>query len=1266
MSALNYVTGVKIASIGNNLPKKVYIFAANGACSVLTNGADGLTTQYSLFQQDVAWQFIHTSSELLSSTDGGGLHLEAIGGSLLVDSYIEIDLVTSNGDTTMNSTVVNQVCLPNANLPYRIPSPLPMDQASWQRKQWNSAYLDNGVSTPALLAHEYEAFFGVPMYLGLQLQQAGFYQEALDWYRSIYDFTIHEQTPDPTYGDMRKLYLGLVTEEMEPDDNYTRTQQWISDPYNPHAIAGMRRNAYTRFTLLTIIRCLIEYADSEFASDTPESVPRARELYLDALQLLDQAELAVPGDCSALVAQMDFTFVPSDWQGATAQLQVALAGTMAQLAPASSSQLRSSVMAALKDSTKPKWADRFANAYKAIKAARAAVPKPLKFSAAFKSERSIRTQAQLALLAIPEWQRIDAALQARISQDFRSKISALTGVVESSLQSDSTLKLDWLSKPSRSRKAVMNPAKRSPELVQPTGAIRAEYKRSQRWEPLAPTAQGLAGQQLAAAPAMTAALIDPLSVQFVPTGPVSFCIPPNPVVHGLRLRAQLNLYKLRSGRNITGVQRQLDFYAAPTDAQSGLPSISANGGLSIAGSGRTVPTEYRYPVLLERARRQIQVAAQFESQLLQSLEQADNQRENLLRARNELATQQAVLNIKKLEIQEAQFGVSLVQIQQQKNTQVQDYLQDLINEDISALEIASLNNLDTAVQLQGISVAMGLAASVSFAAANANVFQAGTAAAYSLQALAQASSGLGGIAATYSQIARMKADFARRKKEWNQQKKLADFDAQALGVQLQQANLHVQIKQEDASLTSLAIDHAQSVVDFLVTKFTNAELFEWMSRILQGLYAEQLQRATVTARLAQQQLAFDLLQSVDIIQTNYWNIPVQNALPGSSPSGAGTTDRKGLTGAERLLADLEQLDTIAAQQTTRKLQLTRTISLATVAPGDFQRLKETGEMWFQTTEQDFDQEFPGHYFRRIHKIRVSVLALVPPARGIRATLTNIGPSRVMVPGTAGFELRTLPASNESVSLTSPQNASGLFELDIQSDLKLPFEGVGVDTLWHFELPMPANPMDFDSIADVQVTFEYTARYSADYRAELVANPQKLPRVFSAVRVFSFRAELADQWYALHNPPLAPAATDINATYTVDASDFPSGMNNVRVKRLTLYMPISPDSSGNKIDLSKDPLSRSIGLAFGSSATPAYQSLDPDSLVVAQSAADAWFRQLPARTLSPFGTWTLVLPNTQTILDLLRNDQIKDILFAITYEAALPEWPSGLRPKRALF
>ena len=63
------------------------------------------------------------------------------------------------------------------------------------------------------------------------------------------------------------------------------------DPLNPHRIASTRRYAYTRFTLLTLVRCLLGFADAEFTRETGESVAKARVLYTTALELLDLPEL---------------------------------------------------------------------------------------------------------------------------------------------------------------------------------------------------------------------------------------------------------------------------------------------------------------------------------------------------------------------------------------------------------------------------------------------------------------------------------------------------------------------------------------------------------------------------------------------------------------------------------------------------------------------------------------------------------------------------------------------------------------------------------------------------------------------------------------------------------------------------------------------------------------------------------------------------------------------------------------------------------------
>jgi hypothetical protein len=73
------------------------------------------------------------------------------------------------------------------------------------------------------------------------------------------------------------------------------------------------------------------------------------------------------------------------------------------------------------------------------------------------------------------------------------------------------------------------------------------------------------------------------------------------------------------------------------------------------------------------------------------------------------------------------------------------------------------------------------------------------------------------------------------------------------------------------------------------------------------------------------------------------------------------------------------------------------------------------------------------------------------------------------PGGGPFETVTLRRDPESIAFTAPVNATGLFDLEPEGNLLLPFEGMGVDTIWRLELPKPANPIDYQSIADVLLT-----------------------------------------------------------------------------------------------------------------------------------------------------------------------------------------------------
>ena len=130
-------------------------------------------------------------------------------------------------------------------------------------------------------------------------------------------------------------------------------------------------------------------------------------------------------------------------------------------------------------------------------------------------------------------------------------------------------------------------------------------------------------------------------------------------------------------------------------------------------------------------------------------------------------------------------------------------------------------------------------------------------------------------------------------------------------------------------------------------------------------------------------------------------------------------------------------------------------------------------MIFATPAELFDRDFPGHYLRLIRRVHTSVIALIPPSQGIKATLSTTGISRVVIGGDR-FQTTVVHRPPESVALTAAQSGCGSsISTRRPGEMLLPFEGLGVDTTWEFRMPRPANPFDYRAIADVLVTIVYT-------------------------------------------------------------------------------------------------------------------------------------------------------------------------------------------------
>lgn len=697
-------------------------------------------------------------------------------------------------------------------------------------------------------------------------------------------------------------------------------------------------------------------------------------------------------------------------------------------------------------------------------------------------------------------------------------------------------------------------------------------------------------------------------------------IPPNPVTALLRFHAENNLHKIHSSRNIAGDVREVSVLTSESAISLNYLANGSGGNVVSAPAVHLRPTVFRYAVLIERAKYLAGMAQQMEASFLSTLEKLDAERLNLLNAKNDLDLSRTSIRLQELRLKEAYNGIKLTVLQTQRAQLQREHFQTLINEGYSNWEIAAL-------------VAQASAAAM-FASGSWKFWEA--------------DSTLGSAFQATSSLLQTIASFERRKQEWEFQYKLSNHEMLIGQQQERIAYDQLKIVQQEQSVAMLRSAQAKEVANFLLTKFASAELYKWMSDVLEDVYSFFLQQAAATGQLATQQLAFERQEPIPaVVLSDYWEAP-QNGQTGATNSNGTNLDRRGLTGSARLLKDLNQLDQMAFQTDRRKLQLSKTISLAQLSPAEFQRFRETGRLPFHTPMELFDRDFPGHYLRLIRRVRVSVIALTPPVEGIKASLSSNGISRVDLPTGIFFQTTEIRRPPESIAFTSPLNATGLFELQADDGKLLPFESMGVDTFWELQLPKAANFFDFNSIADVLLTIEYTALNSPDHRRQLI---EQMDRHFSADRAFSFRQEFPDQWYDFHHPELSD--TPMIVTFDTRRSDFPANLEDLRIKQLVLYFS---HQKGSNLEESIRHLKFTPEGADQPLGNGDQNLISQQRIFSTRSGNFSAWDDFITGGLSPYGKWEIALPNEEQILNRFREEQIVDILFVITFEARTAAWP----------
>ena len=188
---------------------------------------------------------------------------------------------------------------------------------------------------------------------------------------------------------------------------------------------------------------------------------------------------------------------------------------------------------------------------------------------------------------------------------------------------------------------------------------------------------------------------------------------------------------------------------------------------------------------------------------------------------------------------------------------------------------------------------------------------------------------------------------------------------------------------------------------------------------------------------------------------------------------------------------------------------------------------------------------------------MTIIALVPPIDGIHAMLTNDGTSRVVVNNNGEFTTVTaMRTFGELIAIDSPYNDTGLFVLNYDDPMYLPFEGLGVATNWTLELPAATNRFNFDTIVDVFFTIDYTALHDERYKNLVISG---LGNELSSEVVINLRTNYPDHWYHIKNPTKPAEAQEILINLARSALPPNLKPESIGVEHLTVII-VSSDSS----------------------------------------------------------------------------------------------------------
>ena len=570
-----------------------------------------------------------------------------------------------------------------------------------------------------------------------------------------------------------------------------------------------------------------------------------------------------------------------------------------------------------------------------------------------------------------------------------------------------------------------------------------------------------------------------------------FCIPQNPKLLGYWDLMRDRFYKLRNCLNIEGVYRQLPLYEPPIDPALLIKAKAV--GLSITdalSSQFDTKSHYRFVALVQKAIDYANDVRVFGGALLSALEKKDAEMITELRSRHETKLIEETRFIRSEQVKELEANRNALNESRKNIDNRKAYYSDKTF--MSRTELMEGFILSGAQQLDIISQSHSLLANASALIPTFNVGYSGWGGhstfemggkmlSNALKILSEAYSIGANTERMSANKVGKKANYERRKEDWDFQANQASGELEQIEKQIIAADIRIAIAKKERDNHKLKLKNSTNQLELLQTKFTNVELYDWMIGQLKTVYFQSYQMAFDMAKKAEKALMveFDIEENEPFIQFGYWD-----------------NLKQGLLSGEKLHHDLKRMEVAYIQRNKRKQEVSQTFSLAMIDPEELIRLKTEGVASLSIPEVLFDLAHPKLENRKVKSVSITIPAVTGPYTGVHATLSN---------------------GSEHISTSSGQNDSGLFQLNFNDERYLPFERLNPASTWDIKLNSEFRAFDYTTISDVLIHINYTADYRSSKESEALLDLQALVSSKTPLtRFFSLKSEFANEWYHAKN------------------------------------------------------------------------------------------------------------------------------------------------------